>query len=99
MRIQVTGTDRATTLTVSDRGPGIPEGLESRIFEKLFRAPGQGATTGAGLGLAICKGIAQAHGGLIDAANDPEGGARFTVILPFDASPPVVPLEETAHGC
>jgi two-component system, OmpR family, sensor histidine kinase KdpD len=95
--LRVAGTARETTLTVSDRGPGIPEGMETRIFDKLFRIPGSGRTSGAGLGLAICRGITLAHGGTIAVANDPEGGARFTVTLPFDGAPPAMPQEESSH--
>ena len=78
---------------MSDHGPGIPEGLEARIFEKLFRAHGGGA--GAGLGLAICQAIVRAHGGHVQANNRPQGGAQFVAWLPYDAAPPVEPVEES----
>ncbi len=83
---------KSLTLSVSDQGPGIPPGEEERIFEKLAR--GQAATNrpGAGLGLAICKGIATAHGGSIQAVNHPQGGAQFLVSLPL-GTPPQIPKE------
>ncbi|HJV48723.1 MAG TPA: ATP-binding protein [Geothrix sp.] len=77
-------------LEVADRGPGIPEGFQDRIFDKFFRLPGAGEG-GVGLGLAICRAIAQAHGGSIQAASQPGGGSRFCVTLPLDGTPPEPP--------
>jgi two-component system sensor histidine kinase KdpD len=69
---------------VRDHGPGIPEGMRARIFEKFVRAVGpERHASGAGLGLAICKGIIKAHGGRIWAENAPDGGARFIFTLPL----------------
>ncbi len=68
-------------IAVSNEGPGIPEEELNRIFDKFYRIPGTKAE-GAGLGLAVAKGIVKAHGGKISAANQPEGGACFTVTLP-----------------
>ena len=69
---------------VHDRGPGVPEGMRARIFEKFVRAVGpERHASGAGLGLAICKGIVRAHGGQIWAENSPDGGARFIFTLPL----------------
>jgi signal transduction histidine kinase len=74
----------AVRLEVADDGPGFaPDDLD-HVFEPLFRsdrarAP---ATGGTGLGLAIARRLARAHGGDIEAANDPAGGARATLTLP-----------------
>ena len=68
-------------LEVRDRGPGFPAGEEERIFEKFYRGSTKGAR-GAGLGLAICRAIVQAHQGKIQAFNRPGGGAVFSVMLP-----------------
>ncbi|MBI2384591.1 MAG: DUF4118 domain-containing protein [Elusimicrobia bacterium] len=66
-------------VSVADRGPGLkPEELE-RVFEKFYRAS---AAPGAGLGLAICKAVVEAHGGTIRAENRPGGGAIFLLTLP-----------------
>lgn len=68
-------------MSVSDRGPGLPEGLSERVFEKFYR--GNGCTAGGlGLGLAIARGFVEAHGGKLSAENRDGGGARFTVKLP-----------------
>lgn len=64
---------------ISDDGPGIPEGLESLIFDRFQRG---GAGGGFGLGLAICKAAVEAHGGRISAHNQSSGGASFTLTLP-----------------
>jgi two-component system, OmpR family, sensor histidine kinase KdpD len=79
-------------VSVADRGPGIPPGFERRIFEKFFRGSHTGVQ-GAGLGLAICLAIVEAHGGTIQAMNRSEGGAEFRVTLPFGEAPPEVPEE------
>lgn len=70
---------------VEDRGPGIsPEDLE-RIFSRFYRGEKSRSRThgGAGLGLAIARGIVDAHGGAIRAENRSEGGARFVFSLPL----------------
>jgi two-component system sensor histidine kinase KdpD len=72
----------AVELAVLDRGPGFTPGDEKRIFDKFYRGQ-NGGVRGAGLGLAICKAIVTAHGGTIEAANRPEGGAVFRIRLPL----------------
>jgi len=74
-------------LSVADRGPGIPTAWLPRIFDKFFRAP-DAPTGGSGLGLTIVKGFMEAHGGTVQAANRPGGGAVFTLRLPRPDEPP-----------
>jgi signal transduction histidine kinase len=70
-------------LTVSDRGPGVPEAWRQRIFEPFFRLPGASERQGSvGLGLALVKSIAERHGGRVECTARPGGGALFTVKLP-----------------
>lgn len=71
-------------LTVRDHGPGLPPDAGDQLFERFWRTEGgrSRGRGGAGLGLSIARGIARAHGGDIDAANAPGGGALFTVSLP-----------------
>jgi two-component system sensor histidine kinase KdpD len=94
VEIKAWATDRAVTLSVTDHGPGIPEGSEEKIFEKLTRFQQGETRPGAGLGLAICKGVVLAHGGKIMASNRASGGAQFLVSLPLGQHPPAPPAEE-----
>lgn len=71
---------------LADRGPGIPEGQQERIFDKFTRGDGPGG--GVGLGLSICRVIIEAHGGRIWAENRPGGGAVFRFTLPVEGEPP-----------
>ncbi len=80
-------------LSVSDRGPGIAAGQEQRIFEKFYRVPGVEGS-GFGLGLAICRGIAMAHGGELSAHNRAGGGAEFRMQLPIEGPPPTLDTAE-----
>jgi K+-sensing histidine kinase KdpD len=78
IRIEVQQRDRHLRVSVEDAGPGIPQELEGRIFDRFARGGGQ---TGHGLGLAIARAYAQAHGG--DLVYDPRaGGARFELLIP-----------------
>jgi two-component system sensor histidine kinase KdpD len=82
-------------LSVEDRGPGLRAEIRERVFEKFFRAmrdgdAGDRRLSGTGMGLAIARGIVEAHGGKIwieDASDGP--GAKFVVSLPTteDGSP------------
>ncbi len=73
-------------ISLRDHGRGLPPGCEAQLFSKFFRVPGT-RVPGVGLGLAVCRGIVEAHGGTITADNAPGGGARFRVRLPA-ATPP-----------
>ncbi|KVN35686.1 DUF4118 domain-containing protein [Burkholderia stagnalis] len=80
---------------VDDHGPGLPPGMQTRIFDKFTRGEKESATPGIGLGLAICRAIVEAHGGRIGALNRtaPDGrvtGARFWFTLPVE-TPPAAP--------
>ena len=92
VKIKAWATERFLTLLVADQGPGIAAGEEDRIFEKLARGKAAPGRPGAGLGLAICRGIVTAHGGTIQATNHPQGGAQFLVALPL-GKPPSLPEE------
>ncbi|WP_199543954.1 sensor histidine kinase [Paraburkholderia kururiensis] len=79
-------------VTVDDAGPGLPVGMEARVFEKFTRGEKESAKPGIGLGLAICRAIVEAHGGAIGAFNRlaPDGhveGARFWFTLPVETPP------------
>jgi len=73
-------------ITVADRGPGIPQADIERVFDKFYRVQRDKRNgnypTGSGLGLAVCKGIVEAHGGHIWAQAREGGGVVFSVTLP-----------------
>lgn len=71
---------RFVELTVTDHGAGVPEGFEERLFDKFSRAKRSG--DGLGLGLAICRGLAEANNGSVNYEPTPGGGATFVVRLP-----------------
>jgi K+-sensing histidine kinase KdpD len=73
-------------IEIRDQGPGLPAGAADRVFEKFFRGSIKGS--GVGLGLAVCRAIAIAHGGRIEASAGSEGGAVFRVWFPDDGAPP-----------
>lgn len=82
---------RGIEVVVADRGPGLPTGGETRVFEKFYR--GEKGGGGVGLGLSICDAIVTAHGGCIWAENREGGGAAFHFTLPLDSEPPVIEPE------
>jgi two-component system sensor histidine kinase BaeS len=69
-------------LTVTDDGPGVDPIDLPFVFDRFYRAQGARGTSGAGLGLAICRALVEAQGGSIAVGEAPGGGARFTVLLP-----------------
>jgi two-component system sensor histidine kinase KdpD len=90
--ISAAAREHEVRIEVADRGPGLPPGEGSRVFEKFFRGPGAPAG-GSGLGLAIARGVLLAHGGGIEAMNRPGGGALFRFTLPIVGRAPSVPIE------
>ncbi len=69
---------------VQDDGPGVPKEALDRVFEPFFRGSSGGAPRGTGLGLAVARGLVEAHGGQISVRNRPEGGAVFRFTLPIE---------------
>ncbi len=75
-------------VVVEDEGPGLPAGDPRLLFDKFQRGHEESAIVGAGLGLAICRAIVDAHGGEITAGRGSRGGARFEFTLPVVESTP-----------
>jgi signal transduction histidine kinase len=73
-------------LSVSDQGIGIAAGEQRKIFEKFYRAENSlvHETKGSGLGLALVRHIAEAHGGTIEVVSAPGKGSTFTLVLPLE---------------
>jgi two-component system sensor histidine kinase KdpD len=85
--------DDQMQITLSNQSPRIPEKELPRIFEKFYRVTAADKTTGTGLGLSICKGIVEAHGGTISAANLPDC-FQFCINLPL-ITPEVINMEKS----
>jgi two-component system sensor histidine kinase KdpD len=79
-------------IEVSDRGSGLPPGEEVRIFEKFHRVEGQ-ARSGSGVGLAICRGVVELHGGSITARNRVDGGTILHISLPLPVNSEISAIE------
>lgn len=77
----------AVCVSVSDSGPGLPEGNPQRLFDPFRRGQKENSITGVGLGLAICRTICRAHDAEIFASPSNLGGAAFTIVFPY------VPME------
>ena len=85
--VQLAAADGIARVSVRDECGGIPEADLARVFDVGFRgeaarSPGSPSSAGAGLGLAITRGIVEAHGGTVEVANV-SGGCCFTVHLPL----------------
>lgn len=80
-------------LAVRDRGPGIPPAQREQVFEVFRRGAGSASRRGAGVGLAVCRAIARAHGGELRLRPRAHGGCSFECTLPIDA-PPSAPQAE-----
>ncbi len=87
IRVAAQRADGELEVEVADRGPGIPPDALPHLFEPFYRVPNAGRPKGTGLGLAVAKGIVEAHGGRIWAENRAEGGARFAFTLPLNPPP------------
>ena len=90
-------------ITLINQGPAIPDEHLEHIFEKFYQFPGMKQESSTGLGLSICKGIVEAHGGRIWVTNSPEGLA-FCFTLPIEKSGTIIftagemPLTERDHS-
>ncbi|MEO8551166.1 MAG: ATP-binding protein [Kofleriaceae bacterium] len=78
----------AAVVEIVDRGPGLAPDQHGKLFDKFYR--GRTSAPGAGLGLAVCRGIAAAHGGTVEVAARDGGGTRFEVRIPDGEPMPAV---------
>jgi signal transduction histidine kinase len=100
VELAAVGLEGAVRLEVRDNGPGIAPEHAGLLFKPFSQVPGTGAAqSGTGLGLFICKGIAEQHGGRIWFEPNPGGGAAFVVELPRKAPPePAAPAPAPAQA-
>ncbi|HEY7063788.1 MAG TPA: ATP-binding protein [Chloroflexota bacterium] len=85
----------ALAVEVADQGPGIPPAALPRLFEKFYRAAsGPGQPVGTGLGLAVARGLVEAHGGRLDVESAPGAGTTFRFTLPLGTPPALVAAGE-----
>ncbi|MGE0397323.1 MAG: DUF4118 domain-containing protein [Kofleriaceae bacterium] len=77
-----TGPGASIEISVRDHGAGVPDGQETRLFDKFVRAS---TAPGAGLGLAVVRAIVEAHDGQVSVERPSDGGARFRIVLPTGA--------------
>ena len=102
MSISRRSADRFIEIAVTDRGIGIAEEHQQRVFERFFRVdPARSrATGGTGLGLAIVKHVAANHGGEVRLWSQPGVGSTFTMRIPATAArypaPGAVPAQASA---
>ncbi|MBF0461903.1 MAG: hypothetical protein HQL87_10945 [Magnetococcales bacterium] len=89
----VAGKTAQTALCLADSGAGLSSGPEERLFETFIRGEAAGVP-GAGLGLAICRGVVQMHGGTLQAMLHVTGGAEFLILLPQPLLPPDPPQDD-----
>ena len=85
VRVELDATAKGFAIAVKDQGPGIPADIRSQIFERFFRGDGArrwSAHDGAGLGLALARWIARAHGGDVVLARSSPSGSTFVITLP-----------------
>jgi two-component system sensor histidine kinase KdpD len=92
--ISVEITELGLSIAVADRGPGIHESLQQKVFDKFFRVHEESAQSGVGLGLSICRAIIDAHAGKIQLTNRSGGGTLVQLYLPLLEYPPTIDPEE-----
>jgi two-component system sensor histidine kinase KdpD len=98
IKIGASATPESIEVWVADEGPGLPLGHEEEIFNKFVRGKKESSIPGVGLGLAICRAIAEAHGGTVQGITRPGGGACFTLRLPREEPPVIEPFSRQTDG-
>jgi two-component system sensor histidine kinase BaeS len=86
LRVAMERTKHRITLNFQDSAPGVPESAMERLFDRLYRVEGSRSRAhgGAGLGLALCKNIVEAHKGTISARPSPLGGLWIAITFPLN---------------
>ena len=94
--VRVVGQTERVHIAVRDTGPGIPPEIQTRVFEPFFTTKPQGE--GTGLGLSLCAGIVQDHGGRMTLESEPGAGTTFHIELPVVQPPHAAPAGAAASA-
>jgi len=88
LRVRLNQQQTTIVIEIEDSAPGVPQNKIARIYDRLYRLESSRnrETGGAGLGLSICKGFIDAHGGTIEASSSELGGLKQTITLPQDVT-------------
>jgi signal transduction histidine kinase len=87
VKLRVGASQDRAVLEVADSGPGIPPEEAALVWERFYRGKSGRSTAGSGIGLAVVKELAAAHGGTVHLVSPSGGGARFIVELPLATRP------------
>jgi two-component system phosphate regulon sensor histidine kinase PhoR len=99
IRVSVTRAGDEVAVAVADRGVGIAENEQKRIFQSFYRVPETSQqTAGAGLGLALVRHFAEAHRGRVTVSSQPGAGSVFTLWLPIAGTAVSATAAVPAHG-
>ncbi|MGI9146853.1 MAG: sensor histidine kinase [Chloroflexota bacterium] len=98
IRVSAGFTDAMVRITVEDEGPGIPFDQQAGLFERFYRIRNENDAPGVGLGLAIAKGIVEAHGGTIGIASAIGSGTAVWFTLPTAPRPAHEDAKRSAHS-
>lgn len=88
IELRLSRNGRTAVIEVMDRGVGVPDIEKERIFESFYRASTAGTSRGAGIGLALVKHFAEAHGGAASCRDREGGGSVFSITLPIAGDEP-----------
>lgn len=90
VRVRLARDGDSARLAVEDAGPGIPSGERARLVERFARSDTARSQPGSGLGLALARAVARAHGGALELTDAPGGGLTVSLLLPLAACPPAL---------
>ncbi len=88
IRVECRQEATSCVIEVADSGPGIPTEDRDQVFDRYWHREAPNGSSGSGLGLAVARSIVMAHGGTVEAASAPEGGAMIRVQIPVATPDP-----------
>ena len=94
IELSVSSNETEAVITVCNSGEGFPKNKLTQVFEPFERGNSESNVDGAGMGLAICRAVIEAHGGSIAVSNPANGGACVRFTLPLGEPPVIEPEKE-----